>query len=352
MECRETGLLRKVKNDKRAGAALFAESISVFLFFMKPRSIRYSIIIPVYNRPEEVDELLASLVAQTFQDFEVVLVEDGSTRTCRHLLDKYATLSIQYLYKPNSGPGPSRNDGFAIAKGSYFVVFDSDCIIPPQYLEVVEKSLRVNQWDAWGGPDKAHHDFTLLQQAMGYTMASVFTTGGIRGGKQRVGWFQPRSFNMGLSRKVFEVTGGFQLDRFAEDIDLSIRMRNAGFKVGLIEEAFVYHKRRTTFQQFFKQVYNFGRGRVLVGKLFPGEVKLTHWFPTAFTVGLFFWLISLLFSPILFLLGTSFLAAYLFAIMVHGSYLYKNIFVGLLSIPAAIIQLTGYGLGFISEKLK
>ena len=319
---------------------------------MKSKPIQYSIIIPVYDRPEEVDELLASLLAQTYQDFEVVLVEDGSTRTCRHLLDKYPTLSIQYLYKPNSGPGPSRNDGFAIAKGNYFVVFDSDCIIPPTYLQVVEQSLHVHQWDAWGGPDKAHKNFTLLQQAMGYTMASVFTTGGIRGGKKRMGWFQPRSFNMGLSRKVYEATGGFQFDRFAEDIDLSIRMRNAGFKVGLIEEAFVYHKRRTTFQQFFRQVYNFGRGRILVGKRFPSEIKLTHWFPTVFTTGLFVWLLSLLFSPILFLIGTCLLGLYLFAIVVHATFLYKNILVGLLSIPAALIQLTGYGLGFISEKLK
>lgn len=319
---------------------------------MSPRTIKYSIIVPVYNRPEEVDELLKSLVGQTYSNFEIVLVEDGSTKTSRHLLDKYPTLSFQYFFKPNSGPGPSRNEGFAIAKGEYFVVFDSDCIIPPTYLEIVEEALRQEHWDAWGGPDKAHDDFTLLQKAMGYTMASVFTTGGIRGGKQHVGWFQPRSFNMGLSRKVYEVTGGFQLDRFAEDIDLSIRMRQSGFKVGLIEKAFVYHKRRTTFRQFFHQVYNFGRGRVLVGKRFPAEVKLTHWFPTLFTFGLLCWLISAFFSPLLFQLGGLFISIYLSAILIHGAFSYKSIWVGLLSVPAAIIQLTGYGLGFISEKFK
>lgn len=319
---------------------------------MTPRTIKYSIIVPVYNRPEEVDELLKSLTAQTYPHFEVVLVEDGSTKTSRHLLDKYPTLSIQYFFKPNSGPGPSRNEGFAIARGAYFVVFDSDCIIPATYLEIVEEALQREQWDAWGGPDKAHDDFTLLQKAMGYTMASVFTTGGIRGAKQHVGWFQPRSFNMGLSRKVYETTGGFQLDRFAEDIDLSIRMRQAGFKVGLIEKAFVYHKRRTTFQQFFNQVYNFGRGRVLVGKRFPAEVKLTHWFPTLFTCGLMCWLISVLFSPLLFQLGALVMGIYLSAILIHGAVSYKSIWVGLLSVPAAIIQLTGYGLGFISEKFK
>jgi glycosyltransferase involved in cell wall biosynthesis len=319
---------------------------------MTSRTIKYSIIVPVYNRPEEVDELLKSLVRQTYPHFEVVLVEDGSTNTCRHLMDKYVNLSIQYLFKPNSGPGPSRNEGFAIAKGEYFVVFDSDCIIPATYLEIVENSLNQEHLDAWGGPDKAHDDFTLLQKAMGYTMASVFTTGGIRGGKQHIGWFQPRSFNMGMSRKVYEVTGGFQLDRFAEDIDLSIRMRKAGFKVGLIEKAFVYHKRRTSFQQFFKQVYNFGRGRVLVGKRFPSEVKLTHWFPTLFTFGLAGWLLTVFFSPFLFKLGTLLIGIYFSAILLHGAISYKSIWVGLLSVPAAIIQLTGYGLGFISEKFK
>lgn len=319
---------------------------------MKSGTIKYSIVIPVYNRPEEVDELLKSLVAQTYPYFEVVLVEDGSTHTCRHLLDKYTSLSIQYLFKPNSGPGPSRNEGFAIAKGEYFVVFDSDCIIPANYLEIVEATLQQEHWDAWGGPDKAHDNFTLQQKAMGYTMASVFTTGGIRGGKQRIGWFQPRSFNMGLSRKVFEATGGFQLDRFAEDIDLSIRMRQAGFKVGLIEKAFVYHKRRTNFQQFFKQVYNFGRGRVLVGRRFPSEVKLTHWFPALFTFGLLGWLTTLLFSPFLFQLGALFIGIYLSAILIHGAFSYKSIRVGLLSVLSAIVQLIGYGLGFISEKFK
>lgn len=329
-----------------------ARAISVLLFCMPLKTFKYSIIIPVYNRPEEVDELLESLTHQYYSDFEVVLVEDGSTKTCRHLLNKYTTLSIQYFFKPNSGPGPSRNEGFAIARGDYFCVFDSDCLIPPDYLRIVDEVVTKEKWDAWGGPDKAHEDFTLLQKAMAYTMTSVFTTGGIRGGKQHVGWFQPRSFNMGLSRRVYEVTKGFQFDRFAEDIELSIRMRLADFKVGLIPEAFVYHKRRTTLQQFFKQVYNFGKGRVLVGNRFPGEVKLTHWFPTLFMLGLLIWLLSALFIPILFKMGAILLTTYFLAILVHGAFSYKNLLVGLLSVPSALVQLTGYGLGFISEKLK
>lgn len=317
------------------------------------QACKFSIVIPVYNRPEEVDELLRSLTLQSFKDFEVVLVEDGSTRTCRHLLDNYTSFfSIQYLFKPNSGPGPSRNAGFAVAKGAYMVVFDSDCIIPPDYLRLVNQALEKNAFDAWGGPDKAHDDFTLIQKAMGYTMASFFTTGGIRGGKQHLGAFQPRSFNMGLSRKTYEITGGFAFDRFAEDIELSIRMKVAGLHVGLIPEAFVYHKRRTNFQQFFKQVFNFGKGRVLVGKKYPHEIKLTHWIPALFTLGLAGWLLTVFLFPFLFKLGSLFLSLYLLAILLHGAFTYKSLLVGLLAVPAALIQLTGYGLGFLSEKLK
>jgi glycosyltransferase involved in cell wall biosynthesis len=176
----------------------------------------YSIIIPVFNRPQEVNELLTSLTTQSNKDFEVIIVEDGSTIRCDQLVDSFRdVLRIQYFFKPNTGPGPSRNFGFAHARGEYLVVFDSDCIIPSTYFEVVDKSIRENNWDAWGGPDKAHADFTVMQRAMGYTMSSVLTTGGIRGGNKRIGWFQPRSYNMGLSRKVFEVTGGFKFARFA-----------------------------------------------------------------------------------------------------------------------------------------
>ncbi|MGC3943460.1 MAG: glycosyltransferase, partial [Chryseolinea sp.] len=236
---------------------------------------RYSIIVPVFNRPDEIDELLASLVTQTYRNFEVVVIEDGSTIRCESIIDRYRDqLLIQYFFKPNSGPGPSRNFGFEQARGSYFVVFDSDCILPSGYFEAVEDSLKANEWDAWGGPDRAHEKFTPIQQAMAYTMSSFLTTGGIRGKAVHIGAFQPRSFNMGMSRRVFEQTGGFRFSYFAEDIELSIRMRQLGLKVGLITEAFVYHKRRATFSQFFRQVSNFGRGRVQVG-----AVRILSCFP-------------------------------------------------------------------------
>ncbi|WP_276372519.1 glycosyltransferase [Chryseolinea sp. H1M3-3] len=315
------------------------------------REPQFSVIIPVYNRPQEVKEILSSLATQSFKDFEVIIVEDGSSVRCEEIVDIFRDqLSLQYFFKPNTGPGPSRNFGFAHARGNYFVVFDSDCILPTHYFLSVTQSLKEHQWDAWGGPDRAHENFTLKQRAMGYTMSSVLTTGGIRGGKKHVGWFQPRSFNMGISRKVFEVTEGFKFDRYAEDIEFSIRMKNAGFKVGLIPDAFVYHKRRLNFQQFYQQVYNFGRGRALVGRAHPAEIKITHWFPAVFLLGV----ISLIFMPLisvkLFAVAFGLFSFYLVTIFFHSLKENKNLGVALLSIPAALCQLCGYGLGFLKEK--
>jgi glycosyltransferase involved in cell wall biosynthesis len=314
---------------------------------------RFSVIIPVFNRPLEVKELLESLTRQTRKVFEVIVVEDGSTLRCDTVVDEYRNrLTINYIYKPNSGPGPSRNVGYKQAMGEYFVVFDSDCILPPSYFEVVEKGLTDRHLDAWGGPDKAHQDFTIAQKAMAYTMSSVLTTGGIRGGKKHIGWFQPRSFNMGISRSVFNATGGFVFDRFAEDIEFSIRMRNHGFNVGLIPDAFVYHKRRATFVQFYKQVFNFGKGRALIGQRYPAEVKLTHWFPTVFLMGVVTMCLSLLVSINWFLvLFTGFLL-YLLLLFSHALVVNKSLAVAVLSIPAALLQFFGYGAGFLKERIK
>jgi len=314
---------------------------------------KFSVIIPVYNRPQEVKEILRSLAAQTFKDFNVIIVEDGSSIRCEDIVDIFRDqLKIDYFFKPNTGPGPSRNAGFARATGNYFVVFDSDCILPSNYFATVIKALEEDHWDAWGGPDKSHEDFTFMQRAMGYTMSSLLTTGGIRGGKKHLGWFQPRSFNMGISRRVYEVTSGFKFDRFAEDIEFSIRMKKAGFKVGLIPDAFVYHKRRINFTQFFNQVYNFGKGRALIGRVHREEVKITHWFPTFFLLGS----VLLLFLPLinhqLFLLGVSLFTFYLMAIFLHALLQNKNFTVAILSVPAALCQLYGYGLGFLKEKLR
>lgn len=312
---------------------------------------KYSVIVPVYNRPQEVDELLESLTRQTVKNFEVLIVEDGSSVRCENIVDRYRdSFPLQYFYKPNSGPGPSRNFGYAHAQGDYFVVFDSDCILPPGYFEAVDNALREHAWDAWGGPDRAHENFTIRQRAMGYTMASVFTTGGIRGGKKSVGWFQPRSFNMGISRVVYAATGGFRFDRHAEDIEFSIRMKKTGFKVGLIPEAYVYHKRRTTFRQFYDQVFHFGLGRVRVGHAHPEAVKLAHWFPAFFVLGTclipLLWLISV---PLFFVAAT-FFATYFLVIFIDSARVNKSLPVAILSVPSAFLQLWGYGLGFLKER--
>lgn len=317
-----------------------------------PESPKYSVVIPVYNRPEELDELLRSLVNQTFQNFEVIVVEDGSTISSKEICTRYeSVIPLKYLVKENTGPGSSRNFGFTHARGNYLVVFDSDCILPQDYFSSVENFLTNLPADAWGGPDKGHENFTPLQQAMAHTMSSFLTTGGIRGAKSRSENFQPRSFNMGISRAVLNKIGGFTFDRLAEDIELSIRMKKAGFRVALIPEAFVYHKRRSTLRQFFNQVQGFGRGRVRVGKVHPGEIKLTHWFPFFFLCGLAGIPLIALLSQQLALVAAWLLAIYLIAIFLDGWRVTGSLWVGLLSVPSAVVQLMGYGLGFVKEYL-
>jgi len=311
-------------------------------------SPKYSIIIPVYNRPGEVEELLASLCKQTYTNFEVVIVEDGSSDTAQPVYEKYASgLSIQYFFKQNSGPGPSRNFGFSKAKGDYLVMFDSDCVIPPDYFLTVDRHLAKDPLDVWGGPDRGHGDFTKLQQAMAYSMSSVLTTGGIRGGAKRVGSFQARSFNMGMSRAAYEKTGGFAFDRFAEDIEFSLRAGKLGLKVGLIAGAFVYHKRRATLEQFYKQVSNFGRGRVHVGRAHPGAIKVTHWFPAMFMLGLCAIPFVAIFYPLLAAFGLLCYTVYLLLVFVDAWRTTHNIGVALLSVPSVLVQMTGYGSGFL-----
>jgi glycosyltransferase involved in cell wall biosynthesis len=323
----------------------------VITIFAEMASPKYSIIVPVFNRPQELNDLLQSLTKQSFKNFEVLIVEDGSTLTSDKVFEKYSQqLHIQYFFKPNSGPGPSRNFGFEKANGEYFIVFDSDCQIPPHYLESVEKSLAINKLDAWGGPDRGHENFTPLQQAMAYTMSSVFTTGGIRGGKSKN--FQPRSFNMGLSRDVFKITEGFHFDRFAEDIELSVRMKEMGLRVGLIPDAFVYHQRRATLKEFFKQVSNFGKGRVLVGRAHPGEVKLVHWFPSFFLLGIACLLPVSIFSLGLAEIGLISYLIYFITIGIDAFRKTNSVVVTILSIPSAIVQLAGYGWGFLKETFR
>ncbi|EMR04573.1 glycosyltransferase [Cesiribacter andamanensis] len=314
---------------------------------------RYSVIIPVYNRPEELDELLESLSRQRYKNFEVLIIEDGSSRPARHIAEKWAAhLPLQYFVKENTGQGFSRNFGFARAQGEYLVVFDSDCLIPEHYFEAVEAHLAHTPLDAWGGPDRAHAAFTPLQKAISYSMTSPFTTGGIRGGKKRLGAFHPRSFNMGISRAVWEKTGGYIITRMGEDIEFSIRIHELGFRSGLIPEAYVYHKRRTSLGQFYKQLHFFGRARINIGRFFKKEVKLVHLFPAAFVAGTVFWLLSWLISSSLFWLLTGGYLLFFGLIFLDSLRQNRDLNVAFLSMAAAFVQLWAYGVGFLEEGLK
>ena len=302
-------------------------------------------IIPVYNRPDEVDELLASLTQQTLKDFEVVIVEDGSQKPCKEVCDKYANaLDLHYYYKENSGPGQSRNYGVERASGDYVIVLDSDVVLPTTYLEATDTSL--TSIIAWGGPDAAHPSFTPVQKAISYSMTSFFTTGGIRGGKAKLDKFYPRSFNMGIRRDVYQQLGGFSKMRFGEDIDFSYRIVEAGYKPQLFPDAWVWHKRRTDFRKFFRQVYNSGIARINLEKRHPGTMKLVHLLPTVFTLGV---IGCLLLAPFSWGLSLIPIILYSLIILIDSSIRNRSLWVGLLSVPAAFTQLMGYGFGFIES---
>lgn len=345
--------------------------------------MKYSIIVPVFNRPDEVDELLESLSHQEVKDFEVIIVEDGSKKPCKDVCDKYAgILDLHYYDKPNSGPGQSRNYGAERANGEWLIVLDSDVVLPEGYLRAVDERLKmknerydyncgkepdsktdhishlssiISSIDAWGGPDASHPSFTPVQKAISYSMTSFFTTGGIRGGKgKKLDKFFPRSYNMGIRRDVYLELGGFSKMRFGEDIDFSYRIVEAGYKTALIPEAWVWHKRRTDFRKFFRQVYNSGIARINLEKRHPGTMKLVHLLPTVFTLGVMFMLTCALVAALLssFCLSMLFLSPIiLYSLIICGDSTIQNksLWVGILSIPAAFTQLMGYGLGFIES---
>jgi glycosyltransferase involved in cell wall biosynthesis len=339
--------------------------------------MKYSLIIPVYNRPDEVDELLASLEVQTLNDFEVVVVEDGSTIPCLNVVNVHASrLALRYYQKENSGPGQSRNYGAERSQGEYLIVLDSDCVLPPGYLQAVDDELTRKPCDAFGGPDRAHESFSPVQKAINYSMTSFFTTGGIRGGKKKLDKFYPRSFNMGIKAELYQRLGGFSAMRFGEDIDFSIRIFKSGASCRLFPEAWVWHKRRTDMKKFFKQVHNSGIARINLMKRHPGSMKLVHMLPAVFTIGV-------LCLVLLFVSGFALTVANIYGIFtksVHDASMYsvgvylgtvtmlcaltplllysllifldslfqnKSCKVAWLSIRASFIQLLGYGTGFI-----
>ena len=341
--------------------------------------MKYSIIVPVYNRPDEVDELLQSLTQQTFKDMEVIIVEDGSSRPSEAVVHKYAgKLQLRYYTKENSGPGPTRNFGAEHSQGEFLIFLDSDCVLPPDFLKAVNDELNRKECDAWGGPDKAHKSFTPVQKAISYSMTSFLTTGGIRGGKKQMDKrFYPRSFNLGIRRSLYRQLGGFSSMRFGEDIDLSIRIYESGASCRLFPDAWVWHKRRTDFKKFFKQVHNSGIARINLMKRHPGSLKLVHLLPMIFTLGTFACLLFAFLFLLLALLGLFALWSapkpgcvtgpmvciifgffgmllflsplLLFSLIVFIDSVIRNrsMTIGFLSIWASFIQLIGYGTGFL-----
>ncbi|WP_456458118.1 glycosyltransferase [Reichenbachiella sp.] len=308
---------------------------------------KYSIIIPVYNRPDEMKEMLDSLRNQTIKPFEIILVEDGSDQKSDFLIERY-DLPINYFFKKNTGPGDSRNFGMKKAKGEYFLFFDSDCVLPEDYFENLDHAIVEIQPDAFGGPDAAHPSFSNVQKAINYAMTSFFTTGGIRGGKKQLDKYQPRSFNMGLKKEVYEKVGGFSDIHPGEDPDLSFRIMNAGYKVSLIREAVVFHKRRIDFEKFIKQVYKFGVVRVILNRWYPGTSKVVYMLPSLFLLGTLGLLLLMPSTG-----GYSLLPLSLFVGLIGlDAWRFNSFTVAVLAIPAAFIQLLGYGFGYLKSQIK
>ena len=334
--------------------------------------MKYSLIIPVFNRPEEIETVLSCLVKQTYKEFEIIIVESGSTITSQSIVTKFQNnLEAHWFMYKNDGQGYSRNYGMTKASGDYFIILDSDILLDEDYLASVHHHLQNNWIDAFGGPDRYHESFSVTQKAIDHVMTSLFTTGGIRGSKYHVGKFYPRSFKMGFSKEVNTKTKGYKWPFFGEDIELSKRIMENGFSTGLIPEAYVYHKRKTSLAGHWKQMNFFGRARINIYKAFPDTLKLTHFFPAVFTL----FIISLLlghlylkilqaaveqtqslppyfFLEVLMFFGKSLLVLYLFLISISGMMKYKSVLVGLIAIPATFTQMVGYGIGFIKDYTK
>lgn len=308
---------------------------------------RFSVVIPVYNRPDEVADLLDSLQRQSCRDFEVIIVEDGSTVTCRSQCEAAAAggLDVRYFFKSNEGRSPARNYGMDRARGEWLVFFDSDCVIPSDYFEHLGLELDKHpDIDCYGGPDAAHSSFTSTQKAINHAMTSVLTTGGIRGGKNiDPTKFVPRTFNMGFRREVYDKVGGFR-EMFSEDIDMSTRIREAGFRTLLLPDCAVYHKRRVNFAKFFRQVHVFGMSRITLELIYPGSMKVVHALPAvAVIAGVIMFVLGLVWSWWWFVP----LIIYLLAVFAAALVSTRSAAVSALAVPASVVQIAGYGTGFL-----
>lgn len=310
----------------------------------------FSVIIPVYNRPLEVKELLQSLLEQDYREFEVIVVEDGSTVPCRDLVQSFQDkLHVAYFMQSNQGQGFARNYGMTRARGDYFVLFDSDCLVPGHYLKTLKRAIRERKLDAHGGPDAAGEDFTVFQKAVNFSMTSRWTTGGIRGKLKNPEKYQARGYNMGMSKAVFLATGGFVDPNKGEDIELSIRIKKLGYRLELVKEAYVYHKRKNTFRTFLAQSFSFGRNRVNISRYHPGSIAPVHLLPSAFLLGWIGWLVLSLFSVNLFFLGAVVFGAWTLGLFLSSVVENRSVAVGLTSVLTSYGQLLSYGAGLLWE---
>jgi len=310
----------------------------------------FSCIIPVYNRPGELKDLLSSLLSQTYTQFEVLVVEDGSTLRCDEVVTSFSqNLSIRYFYQENSGQGFARNFGMQQAKGDFFVILDSDVLLPPTYFERLQEAIQSRSLDAFGGPDAAASDFSPLQKAMDFAMTSFWTTGGIRGKLKNPAAYQARGFNMGVSRAVFDRLGGFVDPNRGEDIEWSIRIKKAGFRLELVSEAFVYHKRKNTLWSFAKQAFSFGRNRVNVSRFHPEAIKLVHALPSLFLLFLISIGVNLIFLKFMLILQLLIFWAWALLVINQAYWKYGSLLVGHLALLTSLVQLCGYGSGLLVE---
>jgi len=311
-------------------------------------ALKLSLIIPVYNRPDEIQELLTSVTQQTVQVDEVVIIEDGSNLSSKKVVDSFlSTLPIRYFEKPNSGPGDSRNYGMKRAQGDFFIILDSDCILPENYIKSIHEALDGAPVDFFGGPDRSHESFTMIQKAIDYAMTSIVTTAGIRGAIAKQ--FQPRSFNMGISKEAFEASQGFSRIHPGEDPDLTLRLWKLGFKSSLFKKSYVYHKRRINWKLFAKQLYKFGATRPILNRWHQRKFTLIYWFPLLFSVGLLISLVGLFFGYKLLFYGY---LTYLFIIFIHASFKMVSPLIAVMSVGAVLLMYMSYGWGYLSTSVK
>ena len=314
----------------------------------------FSLIIPTYNRLNELQELIPTIEQQEYDltSIELVIVDDGSTDGTSAYINSYKSdLKITYVKQQNQGPGPARNIGMSLATGAYFIFVDSDCLLPPQYFSELAAGITAEGYEAFGGPDTYHPSFSPLLKAINYAMTSFIGTGGTRGSKKSIAKFYPRSFNMGISRTVYDIIGGFGSMRHGQDMDYSARIYQAGFQVGLISDAFVYHKRRTSLWRFFKQIHNWGVTRINLAGLHPNMLKPIHLAPAFILIA---GLLILLSAPFwlwgfaLLKFGLLGLVALMIFISIQSFLEYRSVQVALLSILTLFIQVFAYAVGSLN----